>query len=58
VTQQRCPPQIGAPSATQTLLSFAQLRQVRRIVLTLRSREVRSKGQEVYTVTHDVVFRN
>jgi hypothetical protein len=59
VTQQRCPPQIGAPSATQTLLSFAQLRQVRRIVVTLRTRELRAlQGQENYAVTNDVVFRN
>jgi hypothetical protein len=58
-TTLRCPPAAGASAQAMTLLTADQLAQVRRIVVTLRTRDSRPRvAPEFYTLTTDVRIRN
>jgi type II secretory pathway component PulJ len=58
LTDQPCPPQIGATTQTRTLLTPEQLRQVRRVAITLRTASPAGRAREFYTLSGDVRLRN
>ena len=56
---QRCPPQSGAPSQSITQLDYWQMRQIRRVAITVQMRDSRPDVfSEFYTLTSDVRLRN
>ncbi len=55
----RCPPQSGATAQTITQLDYGQLKQIRRVALTVQTRDLRpGVSPEFYTLTSDVRLRN
>lgn len=55
----RCPPVAGAAAQAITQLDYWQMRQIRRITITLRTQDKRpGLADESYTLTSDVRLRN
>ncbi|OGB93393.1 MAG: hypothetical protein A3G35_08530 [candidate division NC10 bacterium RIFCSPLOWO2_12_FULL_66_18] len=56
---QRCPPTAGASSQAIVQLDYTQMDQIRRVAITLRTRDSRpSISAEYFTLTSDVRLRN
>jgi type IV pilus assembly protein PilW len=56
---QRCPPQAGAAAQAITQLDYGQMQQIRRVAITVQTRESRPGiAPEFYTLTNDVRLRN
>jgi type II secretory pathway component PulJ len=56
---QRCPPTSGATSQAIVQLDYTQMDQIRRVAITLRTRDSRpSISTEYFTLTSDVRLRN
>ncbi len=55
----RCPPQSVATAQTITQLDYGQLKQIRRVAITVQTRDLRpGVSPEFYTLTSDVRLRN
>lgn len=56
---QRCPPQSGATAQSTTQLDYWQMKQIRRVAITLQTRDSRPDVfSQFYTLTNDVRLRN
>jgi prepilin-type N-terminal cleavage/methylation domain-containing protein len=56
---QRCPPEAGAPAQSMVQLDYVQMKQVRRVGITLQTRDSRpGVFPELFTLTSDVLLRN
>jgi prepilin-type N-terminal cleavage/methylation domain-containing protein len=55
----RCPPQSGSTAQTISQLDYGQLKQIRRVAITVQTRDLRPGiSPEFYTLTSDVRLRN
>jgi hypothetical protein len=56
---QRCPPTAGASVQSAVQLDFWQMRQVKRVVIQIQTRDSRPNVvSEFFTLSSDVFFRN